>query len=104
MENKDQLQISVIPSAENSVMDLDQIIFDLDKQIEQVSSQADSWDYFVSIASGLLCATLDILWVGEFDLSRGRDIADEQVNNFVKKTRKQLTFYKFRVKYSRTAY
>ena len=90
MDNKDQLQISVIPYAENPVMDLDQIIFDLDRQIEQVSSQADSWDYFVSIASGLLCAALDILWVGEFDLSRGRGIADEQVNNFVKKTAKML--------------
>lgn len=90
MENKDQLQISMIPYAENPVMDLDQTIFDLDRQIEQLSSQADSWDYFVSIASGLLCAALDILWVGEFDLSRGRGIANEQVNNFVKKTAKML--------------
>ena len=90
MENKDQLQISIIPYAENPVMDLDQIIFDLDRQIEQISSQADSGDYFISIASGLLCAVLDILWVGEFDLSRGRGIADEQVNNFVKKTAKML--------------
>ena len=90
MDNKDQLQISVIPYTENSSMDLDQIIFDLDRQIEQVSSQADSWDYFVSIASGLLCAALDILWVGDFDLSRGRDIADAQVNNFVRKTAKML--------------
>ena len=90
MENKDQLQIKTIPYTETSIVDLDQIIFDLDRQIEQISSQADSWDYFVSIASGLLCAAMDILWVGDFDLSRGRGIADEQVNNFVQKTAKML--------------
>ena len=90
MDNKEQLQISVIPYAETPVMDLDQIIFDLDRRIEQVSNQADSWDYFVSIASGLLCAALDILWVGEFDLARGRDIADDKVQEFVKKTAKML--------------
>ena len=93
MEKQDQLQISMVPYTETFTSenyDLNQKIFDLDQKIGMLSSQADSWDYFVSIASGLLCAALDILWVGEFDLARGRGIADEQVNEFVKKTAKML--------------
>lgn len=93
MDKQEQLQISMLPYGERSTKenyDLDQIIFDLDQQIGEFSNQADLWDYFVSIASGLLCAALDILWVGEFDLKRGRAIADEKVNEFVKKTAQML--------------
>ena len=90
MENRDQLQISMIPYAEMPSMDLDQIIFDLDRQVDSLSSKADSWDYIVSIGSGLLCAALDILWVGEFGWDSGRALADEKVNEFVKKTAKML--------------
>ncbi len=92
MENKEQLQISMIPYTEMTVTDLDQIIFDLDRQIDSLSSKADSWDYFVSIASGLLCAALDVLWVGEFDWKSGRAVADEKVNEFVKKTAGMLGY------------
>ncbi len=45
--------------------DLDAVIYDLDKQIELLSSQADKWDHLVAVASGILCGMLDILWVGE---------------------------------------
>ena len=93
MENTEKLQVSMIPYDDrfvNKNYDLDQMIFDLDMKIESLLTQADGWDYFVSIASGLLCAALDVLWVGGFDLERGRGIADEQVNEFVKKTAKML--------------
>lgn len=89
----DQLQISLTPYKEmetNSEYDLDKIIFDLDSQIELLSSQADSFDYLVSIASGLLCGGLDVLWVGEFSLERGRDIASDKVEGFVKWTAKKF--------------
>ena len=52
--------------------DLDAVIYDLDKQIELLSSQADKWDYLVAVASGILCGMLDILWVGDFSLKKGR--------------------------------
>lgn len=50
----------------------DKAIFDLNSQIELLSSQADHLDYVVAIASGIACGLLDILWVGEFDLANGR--------------------------------
>lgn len=93
MSNMDQLQISLVPYKEmesNSEYDLDKIIYDLDSQIELLSSQADSFDYLVSIASGLLCAGLDVLWVGEFSLERGRGIASNKVEGFVKWTAKKF--------------
>lgn len=74
----------------NSEFDFDKIIFDLDSKIEMLSSQADSLDYIVAAAAGVLCATLDILWVGEFSLEKGRNIAADQTDNFVKKTAKLL--------------
>lgn len=72
--------------------DIDRILFDLDSQVDSLSSQADKFDYLVSIGSGLLCASLDILWVGDFSLERGRAIADEKVNAFVTKAAKMLGF------------
>lgn len=70
--------------------DLDGIIYDLDKQIDMLSNNADSVDYLISIGSGLLCALLDIVWVGEFRLDQGRNIASNQVDTFVVKTAKLL--------------
>ncbi len=48
----------------NFEYDLDRVIYDLDSQIDLLSSQEDKTDYILSIASGLLCGTLDILWMG----------------------------------------
>ena len=42
----------------------------------------------VAVASGVLCGMLDVLWVGEFDLERGREIASDKVESFVKKSAK----------------
>lgn len=70
---------------ESKDYDFDKLIFDLDKEIDLLSSQADKIDYLIAIASGLTCALLDILWVGEFDLNQGREIASDKVDSFVKK-------------------
>lgn len=72
--------------------DLDAVIYDLDKQIELLSSQADKWDYLVAVASGILCGMLDILWVGDFSLENGRAFASDKVDGFVEKTAKTLGF------------
>lgn len=66
--------------------DFDAVIYDLDKQIELLSSQADKWDYLVAVASGILCGMLDILWVGDFSLENGRAFASDKVDEFVTKT------------------
>ena len=70
---------------ESKDFDFDKIIFDLDEEIDLLSSQADNLDYLIAIASGLTCALLDILWIGDFDLNQGREIASDKVDSFVKK-------------------
>ena len=93
MSETDNLQIELKPYNEatiNTEYDLDRIIFDLDSQIELLSSQADNLDYLLSVASGVLCSMLDILWVGEFSLERGRGIASDKIDGFVTKTAKML--------------
>ena len=91
MEVKKELDVSLIPyeqAVAGTTFDLDQIIYDLDSQIELLSSQADTLDYLVAVASGVLCGMLDVLWVGEFNLERGREIASDKVESFVKKAAK----------------
>ena len=91
MEQKKGIEISLLPYDQSVVganFDLDQLIYDLDNQIELLSSQADTLDYLISVASGILCGMLDILWVGEFSLERGREIASDKVEAFVKKAAK----------------
>lgn len=93
MNGTEQLQINLMPYekiAASNEYDLDRIIFDLDSQIELLSSQADNFDYLVSVASGVLCGALDILWVGDFNLERGRAFASDEIDGFVKKTAKIL--------------
>lgn len=82
------LDIKVISDIKDN--SLDQTIFDLESQIKMLSSQADNLDYLVSIASGLLCGMLDILFIGDFNLSESRKIADDKVNDFVKCVSKKM--------------
>jgi len=90
-ENDVQVFLSTYDgSAGNSNYDIDRIIFDLDSQLDLLSSQADKFDYLVSIASGVLCGMLDVLWVGDFNLAEGRSIASDKVDSFVKKTAKMM--------------
>ena len=75
MENN-ELQIELKPYTDSTFYaehDLDRIIYDLDSQIDLLSSQADKFDYLVSIGSGLLCGLLDILWVGGFSPCEDKD-------------------------------
>lgn len=93
MSETDNLKIELklySESIHNAEYDLDRIIFDLDSQIDLLTSQADKIDYLVSVASGVLCGLLDILWVGEFSLERGRGIASDKIDRLVTKTAKML--------------
>lgn len=60
-------------------------IYELDKQIDMLKSQADVLDYLVAACSGLLCGALDVLWVGDFDLAGGREASSEAINGLVTK-------------------
>lgn len=93
MNNKEKLQISLVPNEKAEISaecDLNRVIFDLDNQISLLSNQADNIDYLIAIASGVLCGALDILWVGDFNLERGRAFASDEIDEFVKKTAKML--------------
>lgn len=95
----DKLQIEIISEKQQNISkmadhDLDQIIFDLNSQLELLSSQADSFDYLVSIGTGIICGLMDILWTGEFDLTRGRNWGSDSVDSFVKNMAKLLGYDK----------
>lgn len=94
-ETELKVEVSLISSQDisntiNSEYDFDRIIFDLDNKIDLLSSQADVADYLISIGSGMLCGVLDILWTGEFDLARGRELGSNAIDTFVKQTAKLL--------------
>ena len=95
MKKTDNLQVEIQKYNEDDInfeFDFDRIVYELDNQIYLLSSQADKLDYIVAIASGVLCGMLDILWVGEFSLERGRDIASDEVDSFVIKTAKMVGY------------
>lgn len=93
MPDRSDLKIELKPYGESVIetdYNLDKVIYDLDNDIDLLSSQADQLDYIISIGSGVLCGLLDILWVGEFSLQRGNDYASGKINEFVVKTAKLL--------------
>lgn len=93
MDSNEEIKIQLLTNNEITVedkYDIDKIIFDLNGQIDLLSNKSDKYDYLVSIGSGILCGILDILWVGEFSLENGRNIASNKVDEFVKKTAKML--------------
>lgn len=85
-----EISVSILNEAQIANTDIERTLFELDKQIDMLSSHADQMDYFIAAASGVICGMMDILWVGEFDLGRGRGYAQEEVEGFVKKTAKLL--------------
>ena len=79
--------LNILPMNVNS---LDSVIFNLDSQIDMLSSKADKWDYLLAVGSGIACSMMDILWTGDFSLAEGRNISAQQIDNLVKKTAKIL--------------
>lgn len=95
---EDNIKYELIPYDDfvgSEEFDFDKTIYDLNSQIELLSSKADKLDYIVAIASGIACGVLDILWVGEFDLEHGRKIASDKIDSFVKKTAELVEGKKF---------
>ena len=79
-----QIQVEVV-SQERAPKShpLERAVFELDSQLDALACTADEADYLLAIASGALCAALDVLWVGEIDLSRGREVGSDQVERIV---------------------
>lgn len=64
----------------------------LDAEYEEIVAESHKLDYSVAAASGLLCAALDIFWVGQFSLLNARDIGEEQAKKFVLKVAERKGF------------
>ena len=69
-------------------------IEELDVSIDNLTNHADKLDYAVSIASGIICGVIDILFVGKFDLDEGIDWSSEKINDFVVKVAKSQGYPK----------
>lgn len=87
IEDQKSVKIELLPYDEGikiyDEQELNKNIFDLNCQIDLLSSHADKYDYMIAAGSGLLCGIADILWVGEFSLERGNKISGELINSFV---------------------
>ena len=79
------------------VLNLDQDVREIDALIDQVSceisclndeknilmSQADWFDISLAVSSGILCAAIDSVWVGEFSFERAHEWGSKKVDSFV---------------------
>lgn len=79
----ESIEIKILNDYSIANTDYEKIIYETQQIIDRMTSQADSVDYVVSAASGILCSILDIIWVGEFSLENGRKLANKEVDNFV---------------------
>lgn len=75
--------VEVLDESSLASVDIQQSLFDINQRIEQSKSKADQWDYYLSIASGIVCGMLDAIWVGDFDFKNARDKSDIEIQKFV---------------------
>lgn len=80
---KNEISVELLDGRHAASAEIEKTVFELDKEIELLSSQADRIDYFVATAAGIISGILDILWVGELNLARGRSCSSSQVEKFV---------------------
>lgn len=50
---------------------------------DRLTNHADSFDYAVAVASGLLTGTIDAFFVDEFDISKSKGWSNQQINTLV---------------------
>lgn len=89
MNEINNIEVKLLSNQEvppTEVNEFESIIFDLDSQINILSNKADKWDCLVALGSGVACAMMDILWTKEFSLIEGRDLANDKVEDLVRKT------------------
>lgn len=79
------INLSQHPLLQDDNLNFETIGFDYEDKIYLLSSHADKIDYVIAAGSGLLCGLLDILWVGEFNITRGKTVAKEKIEALSKK-------------------
>ena len=66
-----------------------QKVEELNTEIDNLTCHADGLDYTIAVASGIIAGAIDILYVGDFSLERGKEWSNDKVNNFVKDLAKE---------------
>ncbi|AFS77512.1 hypothetical protein Curi_c04370 [Gottschalkia acidurici 9a] len=56
---------------------------ELNAEIDRLTNHADGLDYTIAVASGIIAGAIDIFYVREFSLDRGKEWSNGKVNNFV---------------------
>lgn len=93
MNEINNIEVELLSNQEvypTEVNEFESIIFNLDSKIDMLSSKVDKGDCLVALGSGVACAMMDILWTKEFSLIEGRDIADNKIENVVRKTAQMM--------------
>lgn len=62
---------------------INQKVEELNTENDRLTNHADGLDYTIAVASGIIAGAIDIFYVGEFSLDRGKDWSNDKVNNFV---------------------
>ena len=85
-KNKEREEIQKkIQDIDGQIADCKAYIDDLDSKIDNLTNHADKLDYAVAIASGILCAAIDAIFVGQMDIKSATKIVDKKVADKVKK-------------------
>ncbi len=60
----------------------------INQEIDRLTNHSDGIDYMAAVCSGVLAGVIDSLWVGEFNIDRGKAWSNETINDFVMKVAK----------------
>lgn len=71
---------------------INQKVEELNIDIDRLMNHADGVDYTIAVASGIISAAIDIVYVGEFSFDRGKEWSHDKVNNFVMAVAKKNGF------------
>lgn len=72
-----------ISEIDESLVLINEKVNQLNTDIDKLTSHTDGLDYMVAVASGIIAGAIDIFYVGEFSLERGKETGHKEVNNFV---------------------
>lgn len=65
------------------------LIDEINTDIERLTNNADSLDYTIAVASGVLTGLIDVFCIGEFDFSEFKADTYEYVNRYIEKFAKE---------------
>lgn len=74
---------SCLSEIESRISDNEEIIDQLNSEIDRLTNKADSIDYTIAVASGILTGMIDSFFVGEFNFSELKADANKHVNKFI---------------------